>query len=180
MTTFIDNIDIKRITPDDFIVLIEIEKGSKKKYELDKETGYMLLDRVLYTSTHYPASYGLIPRTLADDGDHLDVLVLCSETIQTNTLVRCYPIGMINMKDQQSNDEKIIAIPFGDPAYNSYTSIFQLPKHIIDEMKHFFSVYKQLEGKKTAVDTIHDAAYAKKIIVKCMEEFVKAKGKENK
>ena len=91
----IDSIRKERITPNDFIVLIEITKGSKMKYELDKETGYILLDRVLYTSTHYPANYGLIPRTLAADGDHLDVLVLCSEPIDTNCTVRCYPIGMI-------------------------------------------------------------------------------------
>ena len=96
----IDSIRKERITPNDFIVLIEITKGSKMKYELDKETGYILLDRVLYTSTHYPANYGLIPRTLAADGDHLDVLVLCSEPIDTNCTVRCYPIGMITMVDQ--------------------------------------------------------------------------------
>ncbi|MEG1711097.1 MAG: inorganic diphosphatase [Clostridia bacterium] len=173
MITVIDKIDTKRITPDDFVVLIEIPKGSKKKYELDKETGYMILDRILYTSTHYPSSYGLIPRTLAADGDHLDVLVLCSELIETNTLVRCYPIGMITMKDQQSADEKIIAIPFGDPAYNSYTSIMQLPRHITQEMMHFFSVYKALEGKQTAVETIHNTEAAKEKIRECMDEFKK-------
>ena len=87
----IDQIDQARITPDDFVALIEISKGSKMKYELDKETGYMMLNRVLFTATRYPANYGLIPRTLAADGDHLDVLVLCSESIETNCLVRCFP-----------------------------------------------------------------------------------------
>ena len=113
----------QRIHPDDFIAVIEITKGSKKKYELDKETGFIILDRILYTSTHYPANYGLIPRTYADDGDPLDVLVLCSEELEPLTLVRCYPIGMIKMIDNGRDDEKIIAIPFNDPTYNVYLDI---------------------------------------------------------
>lgn len=141
----------ERITPEDFVCVIEIPKGSKKKYELDKATGYIILDRILYTSTHYPANYGFIPRTLGDDGDPLDVLLLCSEALDPLTLCRAYPIGMISMIDSGRNDEKIIAIPFSDPSYNMYTDINQLPAHIFDEMRHFFSVYKNLEGKKTAV-----------------------------
>ena len=134
--------------------MVEITKGSKNKYELDKESGLLMLDRVLYTSTHYPANYGFIPRTYADDGDPLDALVLCSEPIAPMTLVRCYPIGAIKMIDNGANDEKIIAIPFGDPTYNSYKDISELPKHILDEMAHFYTVYKQLENKTTAVDEI--------------------------
>ena len=99
-----------RINVDDFVAVIEIEKGSKKKYELDKETGMIILDRILYTSTHYPANYGLIPRTLSDDGDPLDVLVMSSEVIQPMSLVRCYPIGVFTMLDGGKLDEKIIAI----------------------------------------------------------------------
>lgn len=167
----IDEIDARRITPNDFMVMIEITKGSKKKYELDKQTGMIMLDRILYTSTHYPANYGLIPRTLAADGDHLDVLVLCSEPLEPQCLVRCYPIGMILMRDQGYLDEKIIAIPFNDPAYNGYTSINQLPTHIVQEMLHFFSVYKELEGQKTAVETIHTVSVAKATIVQCMKAF---------
>lgn len=148
------DINPKRISPDDFMVVVEISKGSKNKYELDKETGLLKLDRILYTSTHYPASYGFIPRTYADDGDPLDALVLCSEPILPMTLVRCYPIGAIKMIDNGANDEKIIAIPFDDPMYNSYTDISELPSHMFDEMKHFFEVYKTLEGKTTAVDEI--------------------------
>lgn len=144
----------KRISPKDFMVVVEITKGSKNKYELDKESGLLMLDRVLYTSTHYPANYGFIPRTYADDGDPLDALVLCSEPIAPMTLVRCYPIGAIKMIDNGANDEKIIAIPFGDPTYNSYKDISELPKHILDEMAHFYTVYKQLENKTTAVDEI--------------------------
>ena len=114
------DIDPKRITPTDFMALIEIPKGSKNKYELDKETGLVMLDRVLHTSTHYPANYGMIPRTYADDYDPLDVLVLCSEPLHPSTLVRCYPIGAIKMLDNGRADEKIIAIPFSDPTYNVY------------------------------------------------------------
>ncbi len=173
MKNRIDKISPSRIAPGDFVALIEISKGSKKKYELDKETGYIMLDRVLYTSTHYPANYGLIPRTLAADGDHLDVLVLCSEPIETNCLVRCYPIGVIVMTDQQFLDEKIIAIPINDPEYNTYTNINQLPKHKMDEMVHFFSVYKQLEGKETAFQQIEGPEEAKKIIASYMHAFFK-------
>ena len=137
-----------RITSNDFIAVIEIEKGSKKKYELDKETGHLILDRILYTSTHYPTNYGFIPRTYADDNDPLDVLVLCSEVIQPLSLVRCYPIGVITMLDQGRLDEKIIAIPFQDPTYNAYHDVSELPQHIFTEMTHFFTVYKALEGRR--------------------------------
>ena len=146
------DINPDRITPNDFMAVIEIEKGSKKKYELDKQTGLIVLDRILYTSTHYPANYGFIPRTLADDGDPLDVLVLCNEPIDPLVLVQCYPIGVITMLDNGKNDEKIIAIPFEDPTYNAYRGIEALPSHLFEEMRHFFSVYKQLEGKETAVN----------------------------
>lgn len=158
------DINPKRISPDDFMVVVEISKGSKNKYELDKETGLLKLDRILYTSTHYPASYGFIPRTYADDGDPLDALVLCSEPILPMTLVRCYPIGAIKMIDNGANDEKIIAIPFDDPMYNSYTDISELPSHMFDEMKHFFEVYKTLEGKTTAVDEIIGSGKVQDII----------------
>lgn len=109
------DISPSQLNPEDFIAVIEIEKGSKKKYELDKETGHIILDRILYTSTHYPANYGLIPRTFADDGDPLDVLVLCSENILPQALVRCRPIGVISMLDQGKADDKIVAVPFGRP-----------------------------------------------------------------
>ncbi len=148
------DINPKRILPNDFIAVVEISKGSKKKYELDKETGFIILDRILHTSTHYPANYGFIPRTYGDDLDPLDVLIISSVTIDPLTLVRCYPIGMISMIDNGKFDEKIIAIPFNDPTYNSYTDISQLPKHINEEMSHFFEVYKALENKETVVDAV--------------------------
>ena len=162
----------KRITPDDFLAVIEIEKGSKCKYELDKETGVLRLDRILYTSTHYPANYGFIPRTYADDLDPLDVLVLCSESLYPMTTVRCYPIGVISMIDNERFDEKIIAIPFNDPTYNTYTDISQIPTHIFEEMSHFFKVYKQLEGKQTAVNEVKGADAAREIIRKSIDSYV--------
>lgn len=149
---------------EDFWAVIEIEKGSKNKYEIDKETGALRLDRILYTSTHYPANYGFLPRTYADDGDPLDVLVLCSEGIRPMSLVRCFPIGVIVMHDGGSRDEKIIAIPFDDPAWNVYSDISQLPSHIAAEMRHFFSVYKNLEGRRTDIGQVFSRPKAVEVI----------------
>ena len=160
-----------RVRPEDFLAVIEIEKGSKNKYEMDKETGALRLDRILYTSTHYPANYGFIPRTWADDGDPLDVLVLCAQPLHPLTLVRCYPIGVIQMLDNGRRDEKIIAVPFKDPNYNDYKSIFSLPKHIYDEMRHFFSIYKALENKDTVVDEVLGPEEAEKIIQKAIASY---------
>lgn len=165
------DIDPKRIAKHRFAAVIEISKGSKNKYELDKETGILKLDRILYTSTHYPANYGFIPRTYADDLDPLDVLVLCSESIHPLTMVSCYPIGVISMIDNGFADEKIIAIPFDDPNYNSYTDIAQLPSHIFSEMTHFFTVYKELEGKQTAVSKINGSSTAMTIIEEALERY---------
>lgn len=165
------DISDNRIKENDFIAIIEISKGSKMKYELDKETGFLILDRVLHTSTHYPTSYGFIPRTYAEDGDPLDVLVLCSEPISSLAMVRCYPIGVISMIDNGSPDDKVIAIPFNDPSYNSFHDISDLPKHIFDEMTHFFSVYKQLEGKTTAIDEVKDKDAAVGIIADCIARY---------
>ncbi|MCI9224389.1 MAG: inorganic diphosphatase [Acutalibacter sp.] len=167
------DISPKRIKSDDFFAVIEISKGSKSKYELDKDTGLLKLDRVLYTSTHYPANYGFIPRTYANDGDPLDVLVLCSENIIPMSLVRCYPIGVIIMDDGGSEDEKIIAIPFDDPTYNSYRSISQLPMHIFEEMRHFFKVYKQLEqDKNTEISEARGPDDAKAVIDACLDRYL--------
>lgn len=166
------DISPKRISAEDFVAVVEIPKGSKIKYELDKETGLIKLDRILHTSTHYPANYGLIPRTFADDEDPLDVLVVCSETLYPKTLVRCYPIGVIRMIDSGRHDDKIIAIPFDDPNYNVYHSINELPSHIFEEMTHFFRVYKELENKTTAVNETEDADVAKKIIAEDIERYI--------
>ena len=165
------DINPKRISPEKFIAVIEIPKGCKNKYEMDKETGLLRLDRVLYTSTHYPANYGFIPRTYADDLDPLDVLVICQEEIVPMTLVECYPIGVMKMIDDNSLDEKIIAIPMNDPAYTDYTDIAQLPEHLFDEIKHFFRVYKALEGKTTVVNEVLGPDEARKIIAKCISKY---------
>ena len=173
MSNIWHDISPKRIKPEDFICVIEISKGSKKKYELDKEAGYIMLDRILYTSTRYPANYGFIPRTYGDDNDPLDVLLLCSEKLEPMTLVRAYPIGVITMIDNGRNDEKIIAIPFSDPNYNCYNDIDDLPKHIFDEMRHFFEVYKNLENKETAVDDVANRDAALKVIADAIENYKK-------
>ena len=172
MSNIWHDISPKRITAEDFICVVEISKGSKKKYELDKETGLIMLDRILYTSTHYPANYGFIPRTYGDDNDPLDVLLLCSEPLEPMSIVRAYPIGVISMIDNGKNDEKIIAIPFSDPNYNIYTDIDQLPSHIFEEMRHFFTVYKNLENKTTAVNEVSNRAEAIKVIEAAIENYI--------
>ena len=173
MSNIWHEISPKRISPDDFICVIEITKGSKKKYELDKETGFLLLDRILYTSTHYPANYGFIPRTYGDDGDPLDVLLICAEPIEPMTLVRAYPIGVITMIDNGRRDEKIIAIPYNDPNYNMYKDISELPSHLFEEMSHFFKVYKNLEHKETAVNEVSGRASAIEIVKRCIGHYEK-------
>ena len=165
------DLDSSRINPEDFMCVIEIPNGSKVKYELDKQSGLLKMDRILYTSTHYPANYGFIPRTYADDLDPLDVLVLCSENIYPLTLVQCYPIGYITMLDNGRNDYKVIAIPFNDPTYNSYHDISELPQHIFDEMVHFFSVYKTLENKETVVDEVRGRDEAIEIIQQSIDSY---------
>ena len=164
----------ERIKKENFIAVIEIPKGSKNKYELDKESGMLRLDRILYTSTRYPANYGFIPRTLSEDGDPLDVLVLCGESMYPATLVTCEPIGVIKMVDGGSLDEKIIAVPVGDPTYKDYYDIKELPKHVFDEMMHFFEVYKTLEHKQTTVKEICHRDEAMDIIAKCIKAYDEA------
>ena len=165
------DISPEEITPTDFTAVIEIPKHSNCKYELDKHTGLLRLDRVLYTSTHYPQNYGFIPRTYADDGDPLDVLVLCSEQIFPMTLVEVYPIGAMRMIDGGKLDDKIIAIPLSDPTYRDIRSIDELPRHIFDEIMHFFTVYKQLEHKQTAVKELYDSKDAVEIVRQAIADY---------
>ncbi len=165
--------DVKasRITPEEFVALIEISKGSKNKYELDKETGHLILDRVLYTSTIYPQNYGFIPRTFARDYDPLDVLVLCSESILPMSFVRCAPIGVLIMTDNGLPDEKIIAVCLDDPFYKDFKDINEIPEHIMEEIKHFFTVYKSLEGKDTAVGEFYGREEAIRVIKECLSSY---------
>ncbi len=165
------DIDPSRITPDRFTAIVEIPRGSKTKYELDKLTGLLRLDRILYTSTHYPANYGMIPLTYAGDKDPLDVLILCQEPLLPMCIVDCFPIGVMTMIDNDELDEKIIAVPVSDPANNCYRDISELPQHLMTETKHFFEVYKTLEGKATSVERFEGAVIAKTIIQKCIDQY---------
>lgn len=172
------DINPKRVSPERFVSVIEISAGSKNKYELDKETGLLRLDRILYTSTHYPANYGFIPLTYAEDDDPLDVLVLCTEKIVPLTLVESIPIGMIRMIDQGSSDTKIIAVCAHDPFYNTYADMNELPDHVFAEIRHFFQVYKTLEGKDTIVSSIENKDAAIKEIAANIERYNKSYGKK--
>ena len=145
------DVPIGEEAPDEFNALIEISKGSKVKYELDKETGLLLVDRVLYSSVIYPANYGFIPRTLGDDDDPLDVLVLMQEPVHPLSILRARPIGMMHMVDEGQNDEKIICVHLDDPEYRSYEHYEELPEHRLIELQRFFQDYKVLEGKEVDV-----------------------------
>jgi inorganic pyrophosphatase len=154
--------------PDDlneyFPVVIEIPKGSKLKYEIDKRTGMLMLDRVLYSSVHYPANYGFIPQTHAGDGDPLDVLVFMEEPVHPLTLVRARAIGGFSMRDDKGIDDKIVAIAVDDPAVSHYTEGVQLPPHTLLELRRFFQDYKVLEGKFSEVDELFGRERAIQVI----------------
>jgi inorganic pyrophosphatase len=166
------DIPVTDSTPEDYVyAIVEIPEGSSSKFEYDKKYGIIRLDRVLYTSTHYPSHYGFIPQTYADDSDPLDILVLCKEPMIPGVLMRARVIGVFIMVDGESLDEKIIAVSADDPTYQGTMEIGQLPPHVIDEMMHFFDVYKELEGKRTKVVTKKNRAEALKIIEKCREMY---------
>lgn len=167
------DISKKRITPEKFVAVIEIPKGSKKKYELDKESGMLILDRILSTSTHYPENYGFIPLTLAGDNDPLDVLVICEDKLNPISLVECRPIGVLKMTDNNEVDEKIVAVPVSDTVLGDCTDISYLPKHQFNRIRHFFEVYKYLENKQTEVGEICSSEEARKIIEECINNYRK-------
>ena len=147
-----------------FPAVIEIPQGSRLKYELHKETGLLMLDRVLYSAVHYPCNYGFIPRTHGGDGDPLDVLVLMQEAVVPLTIVRARAIGGIRMRDDKGEDDKILAVALDDPAYNHYQDISQLPPHVVRELDRFFRDYKLLEGKESVVDAPYGPAEAVGVI----------------
>lgn len=166
------SVNAARIKKQEFLACIEISKGSKNKYELDKEAGALILDRILYTATHYPHNYGFIPKTLSHDGDPLDVLVLCSEPMVPLSLTVARPIGVLNMTDGGKGDEKVIAVCAHDPVYCGYKDISELPKHVSEEIAHFFSVYKQLEpDKKTEVGKMQGHEAAEKVVQEAIDDY---------
>src|SRR5215211_2856573 len=167
------DVPIGDAVPEEFTALIEIPKGSKVKYELDKETGLLKVDRILYSSVIYPANYGFIPRTLGDDDDPLDVLVLMQEEIQPLSILRARPIGMMHMVDEGQDDEKIICIHLDDPEYRSYERFEELPEHRITELQRFFQDYKVLEGKEVDVGDVSSPEEAVEAVRHSMELYDK-------
>jgi inorganic pyrophosphatase len=136
---------------DTFVAVVEIPRGSRNKYEMDKETGAIFLDRMLFTATRYPADYGFVPETLAEDGDPLDVLVLVGEPTFPGCRIRVRAIGAFLMEDSGAADHKVLAVPAGDPRWEDVVDVGDLDPHLRRELEHFFAVYKELEGTKTAV-----------------------------
>ena len=158
--------------PETFNVVIEIPQGSKVKYELDKQTGLLRVDRVLYSSVIYPSNYGFIPQTYGDDNDPLDVLVLMQEAVLPLSLLRVRPIGMMHMIDQGQADEKIICVHLDDPAFNSYYHIWELPDHRLLEVRRFFLDYKLLEEKEVEVQDFQGPDKARAVVKKAMERYI--------
>ena len=157
---------------EDFLpAVIEIPAGSKLKYEIDKTTGMLMLDRVLYSSVHYPANYGFIPQSHAGDGDPLDILVLMQEPVYPLTIVCARPVGGLRMRDDKGEDDKIVAVALDDPAFNHYTDVHQLPPHVLIELDRFFRDYKVLEGKTSEVDQMYDRDTALKVIREALDGY---------
>jgi inorganic pyrophosphatase len=161
--------------PDDIAAhvpaVIEIPRGSHLKYEVDKPTGLLRLDRVLYSAVYYPANYGFIPRTHADDGDPLDILVLMQDPVAPLTIVRARAIGGLQMTDDKGGDDKIVAVCVDDPAVAHYTAITELPPHVMRELERFFTDYKMLEGKRSEVGDMYDTAQALAVIGRARDDY---------
>jgi inorganic pyrophosphatase len=154
-----------------FPAVIEIPKGSTNKYELDKETGLLRLDRVLYSAVYYPADYGFIPRTYCDDGDPLDVLVLGQEPVYPLTIVESRAIGVMRMRDEKGVDDKILAVSVRDPAYTDYKDKAQLPGHVLRQVRRFFEDYKVLEHKQVIVEDLLGPEAAISIITDALDMY---------
>jgi inorganic pyrophosphatase len=151
--------------------VVEVPKGSKSKYEIDKPSGLLRLDRVLYSAVHYPANYGFIPRTYCDDGDALDILVLTQATLQPLCIVDARPVGVMRMRDDKGGDDKIIAVAVHDPAMAGYHELDDLPPHTMREIRRFFEDYKALENKQVVIEDLHGAAAANDIVRTALEPY---------
>lgn len=151
--------------PDVVYAIVEIPKGNRNKYEYSKDLGYMRLDRVLYSSLHYPGDYGLIPQTYYEDGDPLDILVMINETTFPGCVIPARPIGLFRMLDRELPDDKVLAVPLMDPIFADYYDISDIPQHFLAEVAHFFEVYKDLEGVRTRAMGWEPAAVAKERIL---------------
>jgi len=156
-----------------FPVFIEIPKGSKVKYELDKKTGLLRVDRVLYSSVHYPANYGFVPRSYWDDGDPLDVLVLGQEEVVPQVLVRARAIGAMRIRDNKEEDTKVIAVHHDDPEYDGYRSLEELPPHRLRELQRFFLDYKVLEGKQVSMEGFLGPAEAIALVCRAADLYTR-------
>jgi len=156
-------------------MIVEIPKGSTNKYEYDADLGLFRLDRALYSPVHYPGDYGFVPGTLAADGDPLDVLALAEEPSFPGCLIEVRPIGMLNMIDQQERDQKIFAMPNRNPRYDEVQNIAQIFEHVRREIEHFFTIYKELEGRATSTLGWEDADEARKVIRECRNTYLKRK-----
>lgn len=165
--TYIDDTTIATAFP----TIVEIPKGSTNKYEMDKETGLLRLDRVLHSAVYYPADYGFIPRTYCDDGDPLDVLVLSQEPVYPLTIVQARAIGVMRMRDEKGIDDKIVAVSVYDPAFSEYTDKAQLPSHVLRQVRRFFEDYKALEHKQVVVDDLLGPSDAVRIIGEALELY---------
>jgi inorganic pyrophosphatase len=152
------------MVPDVLTVVVEIPKGSRNKYELDHETGVIYLDRMLFTSMQYPADYGFIDGTLGGDGDPLDALVFVGESTFPGCRIRVRPIGLFRMTDEKGEDEKVLCVPLRDPTWSHVVGLDGIPKPLLDEIEHFFQVYKDLEGHEVQTDGFEDLAAAKRVV----------------
>lgn len=165
------DVKIGKNVPNEFAAIIEVPKGSKNKYELDKESGLIKVDRVLFSAVHYPANYGFIPKTFCEDNDPLDVLVLGQEPVYPMSIMTAIPIGVMKMIDEGEADDKIIAVHAHDPEYRDYRSIRDLPQHRIAEIRRFFEDYKTLENKTVIVQDFLEANEAKKILLESIDSY---------
>jgi len=174
------NLPVGKHPPKEVNAVIEVPKGQRNKYEFDPDLGVFKLDRVLYSSVHYPAAYGFIPNTLAEDGDPVDVLDLTHGEIFTGCLIEVRPVGLLKMRDDKGMDDKVLAVPINDPIYNSIRRLADVPPHLPNEIEHFFSIYKELEGKQVESFGWHDFFVAERAILQAIDRKKEQQAEERK